>query len=167
MLLPLKWLTPKFRTRKKLLLTQKMLNHVKYIDPRKKILTHATHVKIMTHENVDPRNPRSPRKHLTHATQGPTQPRHPRNPRYHATHAIFSRLVAGYKLPFGDKICGSTFWQIFRWIIFAYDEAISILSRVIFAFAKSVLIISNVLFNRAERRTFYKITKTQIRGICS
>ena len=51
-----------------------MLNHVKYIDPRKKILTHATHVKIMTHENVDPRNPRSPRKHLTHATQAPTQP---------------------------------------------------------------------------------------------
>ena len=39
----------------------------------------------------------------------------------------------------------------------------SILSRVIFAFAKSLLIISNVLFNRTERRTFYKITETQIR----
>ena len=113
----------------------------------------------MTHENVDPRNPRSPPKHLTHATQGPTKSRHPRNPRYHATHAIFSRLVAGYKLPFGDKICGSTFWQIFRRIIFAYDETTSILSRVIFAFATSVLIISNVLFNRTERKLFIKLPK--------
>ena len=51
--------------------------------------------------------------------------------------------VAGYKLPFGEKICGSKFRQLFRGYFFAYDETVTILSPLIFAFAKSVLLISN------------------------
>ena len=46
--------------------------------------------------------------------------------------------VASYKLPFGGKICGSKFWQIFCGFILAYYETVTFLSRLIFAFAKSV-----------------------------
>ena len=35
--------------------------------------------------------------------------------------------VAGYKLPFGDKICGSKFWQIFWGFVLAYDETVTVL----------------------------------------
>ena len=36
--------------------------------------------------------------------------------------------VAGYKLLFGDKICGPKFWQILCEFILAYDETVTILS---------------------------------------
>ena len=68
--------------------------------------------------------------------------------------------VAGYKLPFGDKIRGSKFWQIFRGFILAYDETATILSQLIFAFAKTVLLISNVLMMRKEE-LFIKSPKLQ------
>ena len=69
-----------------------------------------------------------------------TQP--PSRAHFFITQNLFNeRLsVAGYKLTFGDKIFESTFWQIFRWFIFAYDETVTILNRLIFAFAKSVLL---------------------------
>ena len=63
-LLPKKSLTPNVRPHKKFWLAQKILNHVKKIDPRKK--------------KIDSRNPRKnydPRKKCF-------------DPRYHATHAI-------------------------------------------------------------------------------
>ena len=64
-------------------------------------------------------------------------------------HLFNERLsVAGYKLPFRDKICGSKFWQIFRGFILAYDHIETFLRRHIFAFVKSVLLISNVLIVR-------------------
>ena len=53
--------------------------------------------------------------------------------------------VAGYKFPFGDKICRSKIWQIFRGFILAYDQTVTILSRLIFAFAESVILISRML----------------------
>ena len=68
--------------------------------------------------------------------------------------------VAGYKLPFGDKICGSKFLQIFRGFILAYDETVTILNRLIFGLAKSVLLISNVLMVRKEE-LFIKSPKLQ------
>ena len=58
--------------------------------------------------------------------------------------------VASYKLPFGDKTCGSKFWKIFRGFILAYDQTVTILSRLTFVFAESVLLISNVLMVRKE-----------------
>ena len=77
-----------------------------------------------------------------------------------------SQLVAGSQLQvvgsklcsllFGEKICGSKFWQIFRRLSFAYDKTVTIPSRLIFAFAIFALHISNI----TERRTLYKITKT-------
>ena len=68
------------------------------------------------------------------------------------TQNLFNELisVAGYKLPFGDKICGSKFWQIFRGFILAYDQTVTILSRLIFAFAESVLLISRMLQSLAK-----------------
>ena len=94
-----------------------MLNHVKYIDPRKKILTHATHVKIMTHENVD---------HVTHAAHvniWPTQPRDPRNPGTHVTHVTTqpTRFLAGSlqvtnylsEIKFVDPRFGKFFVELF------------------------------------------------------
>ena len=52
------------------------------------------------------------------------------------------------------------FWQIFCGYIFAYDETVTILSRLIFAFARSVLLISNVLMARKEE-LFIKSPKLQ------
>ena len=68
------------------------------------------------------------------------------------TQKLFNERLsfARYKSPFGDKIFGSKFWQIFRGFILAYDETVTILSRLIFAFATSVLFISNVLMVRKE-----------------
>ena len=68
--------------------------------------------------------------------------------------------VVRHKLPFGDKICGSKFWQILRGFILAYDETVTILSQLIFAFAKSVLLISNVLMVR-KKLLFIKSPKLQ------
>ena len=70
--LPPPSLTQKFR------LPQKILTNVKKMDPCKKILTQANHLKIMIHaKNI-----------WTHVKILPTQPTHPRNPPYHKTHAI-------------------------------------------------------------------------------
>ena len=43
-------------------------------------------------------------------------------------HKAFLINVAGYKLPFADKIRGSKLWQIFRGFIFAYEESVTILT---------------------------------------
>ena len=53
------------------------------------------------------------------------------------TQKLFNERLsfARYKSPFGDKIFGSKFWQIFRGFILAYNETVTILSRLIFAFA--------------------------------
>ena len=64
-------------------------------------------------------------------------------------HLFNERLsVAGYKLPFGDKICGN------------HDQTVTILRRHIFAFAKFVLLISNVLMVR-KGELFIKSSKLQ------
>ena len=80
-----------------------------------------------------------------------------------ASHKTFfneSLSVADYKLPFGDKICDSKFWQIFRGFILAYDETVTILSRFISTFFTSVLLIFNVLMVQNEE-LFIKSLKLQ------
>ena len=50
-----------------------------------------------------------------------------------------------FQIKFGDKICGSKFWEIFRGFIFAYNETVAILNQIIFDFAIFVLHIFDVL----------------------
>ena len=64
-------------------------------------------------------------------------------------------------LLFGEKICGSKFWQIFRRLSFAYDETVTFPSRLIFAFAIFALHISNMLMVQKEE-LFIKSPKLQI-----
>ena len=47
-------------------------------------------------------------------------------------HVIVSKLCS---LPFKEKICRSKFWLIIRVLFFAYDENVTIPSRLTFAFA--------------------------------
>ena len=65
-------------------------------------------------------------------------------------------------LLFGEKICGSKFWQIILGLLFfAYDETVNILSRLIFAFAIFALHIRNMLLVR-KAELFIKSPKLQI-----
>ena len=75
---------------------------------------------------------------------------------------IFSKRlsVAGYKLPFGDKICGSKFWQIFRGFILAYDDNCNYFESTHFRFCQICILISNVLMVRKEE-LFTKSPKLQ------
>ena len=57
--------------------------------------------------------------------------------------------VAGYKLPFGDKIWGSKFWQIFPGFILAYDDNCNYFEST----------------QNSYKRTLYKITKTPINHV--
>ena len=65
-----------------------------------------------------------------------------------------------YSLHFSEKICGSKFWQIFRGHLFAYDETVTIPSRLIFTFAIFALHIYTLIVQKEE--LFIKSPKLQI-----
>ena len=79
---------------------------------------------------------------------------------------FFSQLqVIVFKLCpllFGEKICGSKFCQIIRrLLLFAYDETVTIPSRLIFTFAIFTLHICNMLLVQKEE-LFIKSPRLQI-----
>ena len=73
---------------------------------------------------------------------------------------IVSKLCS---LLFGEKICGSKFWEIIRGfsVFFAYDETVTIPSRFIFTFAIFALHTCNMLMERKEE-LFITLPKLQI-----